>query len=59
MFYYLKNYLFLKADFEFAIPWIPLPRALAPPGPSPPSALFPPGRVIQGMVNSKSALKNR
>ena len=25
MFYYLKNYLFLKADFEFAIPWITLP----------------------------------
>ena len=27
MFYYLKNYLFLKADFEFAIPWITLTRA--------------------------------
>ena len=25
MFYYQKNYLFLKADFELATPWITLP----------------------------------
>ena len=27
MFYYLKNYLFLMGDFEFAIPWITLAKS--------------------------------